>query len=71
MYTKYLPESALDSWSVTNVKTPYLTSPDKISPALLSCASSGLYYEVTTDDDISAALAALFNKAIATARLSQ
>jgi len=71
LYTKYLPESASDSWSVTNVKTPYLTSPDKISPALLSCASSGLYYEVTTDDDISAALAALFNKAIATARLSQ
>jgi len=71
LYTKYLPESASDSWSVTNVKTPYLTPPDKISPALLSCASSGLYYEVTTDDDISAALAALFNKAIATARLSQ
>ena len=44
---------------------------DRISPALLSCASSGLYYEVTTDEDISAALTALFNKAIATARLSQ
>lgn len=71
LYTKYLPESASDSWSVNNVKTPYLTPPDKISPALQTCASSGLYYEVTTDDDISAALAALFNKAIATARLSQ
>jgi len=69
--TKYLPESASDSWSQTNVKTPYLSPTDKISPALIACASPGLFYEVTTDGDISAALAALFQKAVATAHLVQ
>jgi Flp pilus assembly protein TadG len=71
LYTEYLPESASDSWSVTNVKTPYLDPTDKISPALIACASSGLFYKVTTDNDISAALTALFQKAVSTARLTQ
>lgn len=71
LYTEYLPESASDTWSVNNVKTPYLSPTDKISPALTSCASSGLFYKVSTDSDISAALSALFHKAISTARLSK
>lgn len=69
--TQYLPESASDNWSVTNVKTPYLSPTDRVSPALISCASPGLYYQVTTDGDISAALAALFQKAVATAHLTR
>lgn len=78
LYTAYLPESASDSWSQTNVKTPYLTPDDtKIANPLgaatdgSGCASPGLYYRVTTDDDISAALAGLFQKAVATAHLTQ
>jgi hypothetical protein len=71
LYTQYLPSSASDSWSISNVKTPYLTPTDKISPPLISCASPGLYYQVTTDSDISAALTALFQAAVATARLTQ
>ncbi|MGK6319814.1 pilus assembly protein TadG-related protein [Sphingomonas sp. DT-204] len=71
LYTEYLPESASDPWSVTNVKNPYLQPTDKISPPLIQCASPGLYYEVTTNSDISAALAALFQKAVATAHLTQ
>ena len=71
LYTQYLPESASDSWSVTNVKTPYLSPTDRISPAATTCASTGLFYQVTTDSDISAALSALFQKAIATAHLIQ
>jgi len=71
LHTEYLPESASDSWSISNVKTPYLSPTDNISPALISCASPGLYYQVTTDSDISAALAALFQKAVATAHLIQ
>lgn len=71
LYTEYLPSSASDTWSINNVKTPYLSPTDKISPALISCASPGLYYEVTTDSDITAALAALFQKAVATAHLIQ
>ncbi|HWW66076.1 MAG TPA: pilus assembly protein TadG-related protein [Sphingomonadaceae bacterium] len=68
LYTEYLPESLEgNAWSQTNVK-PYL---DKVEPALRSCASPGLLYTVTTDDDISAALAALFRQAVATAHLVQ
>lgn len=68
--TQYLPASASDSWSITNVKTPYLWPTDNITPALTSCASPGLFYQVTTDSDISAALATLFQRAIAAARLT-
>lgn len=66
LYTEYLPESLSDSWSKTNV----LPSLGQVEPALQACASPGLYYKVTTDDDISAALAALFQTAVATARLT-
>ncbi|HEX7782096.1 MAG TPA: pilus assembly protein TadG-related protein [Sphingobium sp.] len=71
LYTEYLYESANDSWSISNVRTPYLAAPEKISPPLINCASPGLYYKVTTNDDISQSLAALFQKAIATAHLTQ
>lgn len=71
LYTEYLPESASDSWSITNVRTPYLDAPEKISPALLSCASPGLFYTVSTNGDISESLAALFRQAIAQPRLLQ
>jgi len=36
-----------------------------------ACASPGLYFQVNTDGDISAAMTTLFQKAVATARLSQ
>jgi hypothetical protein len=43
-----------------------------IGPNLQSCASPGLYFSVTTDQDISAALVNLFKTAVATApRLTQ
>lgn len=71
LYTQYLPESASDSWSKTNVRDPYLVPADKVGQALEKCASAGLYYKVTTDDDISAALATLFQKAVSTARLTK
>jgi len=67
LYTEYLPESLSDSWSKTNV-LPYLY---QVEPALQACASAGLYYKVTTDSDISAALASLFQKAVSTAHLTQ
>ncbi|WP_298673424.1 TadE/TadG family type IV pilus assembly protein [uncultured Sphingomonas sp.] len=70
LYTEYLPDSASDGWSQTNVKAPYLSPTDKISPPLQQCASPGLYTKVTTDSDISTALAQLFQAAVATARLT-
>jgi len=60
-----------DSWSISNVKTPYLSPTDNITPALTACASPGLFYQVTTDGDISSALGLLFQKAVASARLTQ
>jgi Flp pilus assembly protein TadG len=69
IYTEYLKESASDSWSISNVKQPFLDPVDKITPAMLACASPGLFYKATTDSDISAALNALFQKAVATAHI--
>lgn len=83
--TQYLPSSASDNWSITNVRNPFLSPTNKISPALYSCAAGTqisswpppggtnpgvLYYQVTTDGDISAALVSLFNMAVAQARLT-
>lgn len=70
LYTQYLPASASDSWSISNV-LPYLSPTDTLATPLINCASPGLYYQVTTDSDISSALAALFQKAVATAHLTQ
>lgn len=68
LYTEYLPESLTgDWWSEIYIK-PNLY---KIEPALQACASPGLYTKVSTDQDISAAMAALFQNAVATARITQ
>lgn len=66
LYTEYLPGSLSDSWSQNNVG-PYL---NQVEPALQNCATTGLYYKVTTNSDISAALSALFQKAVSTAHLT-
>ena len=72
LYTEYLPDSAdEDGWSTPNVKTPYLYPTDLISPALTACASPGLFYKVTTDDDIAAALKKLFLSTISSAHVTQ
>jgi hypothetical protein len=44
---------------------------DPMALAAQQCASTGLYYEVTTNGDISSALQTLFLKAVSTARLTQ
>ncbi|WP_312489345.1 TadE/TadG family type IV pilus assembly protein [Sphingomonas sp.] len=68
LYTEYLPASLIgDLWSQNNV-APYLY---KVEPALQACASPGLYTKVSTDQDITAAMAALFQNAVATARITQ
>ncbi|MEH3039194.1 MAG: pilus assembly protein TadG-related protein [Sphingomonas paucimobilis] len=69
--TKYLPESASDEWSIANVRTPLLSPVDKLTPALTACASPGLYHEVTMDDDLSASLSQLFQKAVQTASIDR
>ncbi|MGR6329798.1 pilus assembly protein TadG-related protein [Sphingomonas sp. XXL09] len=68
LYTEYLAQSLdNDSWSQSNVK-PYLY---QVEPALQACASPGLYTKVTSDQDIYTALDALFQSAVATARITR
>jgi Flp pilus assembly protein TadG len=71
LYTTYLtlPSSGdgSDSWTNSNV-TPYIPS---ISPAMQSCASPGLFFEVTPTQGISQAMNALFQKVVSTAHITQ
>jgi Flp pilus assembly protein TadG len=62
LYTTYLPLPTNDWYN--QYIAPFQPN---IGPNLQSCASPGLYYAVTTDQDISAALINLFNTAVATA----
>lgn len=62
LYTQYLPLPT-NSWYNTYI-APFQS---QIAGNMQSCASPGLYTAVTTDGDISAALTALFNTAVATA----
>ena len=71
LYTVYEPLPASgngsNSWYNSYV-APYLSN---IGPNLQSCASPGLYFAVTTDQDITTAMTALFQASVATARLTQ
>ncbi len=66
LYTTYLPLPT-NFWYNTYI-APFQPN---IGTNLQSCASPGLYFQVSTDQDISAALISLFNTAVATAHLSQ
>jgi hypothetical protein len=66
LYTTYLPLPT-NSWYNTHIK-PFQPN---IGTNLQSCASPGLYFEVSTDQDISGALGQLFNIAVATAHLTR
>jgi Flp pilus assembly protein TadG len=66
LYTVYLPLPT-NNWYNTWI-SPFQSS---IATNMQSCASPGLYFSVTTDGDISAAMQQLFLQAVATARLTQ
>jgi Flp pilus assembly protein TadG len=66
LYTTYLPLPT-NAWYNSYV-APFQPN---IGPNLQSCASPGLYFQVTVDQDISAAMIALFNNAVATAHLTK
>jgi Flp pilus assembly protein TadG len=83
LYTQYLPLTASGGWYETQVLPALptglpsgLTAATALSPSdpmalgAQQCASPGLFYEVSTDGDISAALQTLFQEAVETARLS-
>jgi Flp pilus assembly protein TadG len=64
LYTEYLPLPT-NAWYNQWV-APFQ---NQISPNIQSCATPGLFFQITTDGDITAAMAALFQKAITQARL--
>jgi Flp pilus assembly protein TadG len=66
LYTTYLPLPT-NSWYTTYI-APFQP---QIAGNMKSCASPGLFFQVSTDQDITAAMQALFQQAVATARLTQ
>jgi Flp pilus assembly protein TadG len=66
LYTTYLPLPT-NSWYNSYI-APFQAN---IGPNLQSCASPGLYFQVSADQDISAAMIALFNTAVTTAHLTR
>lgn len=66
LYTTYLPLPTND-WYNTWI-SPFA---DKIAPAMKSCASPGLYFEVSPTQGIAEAMNALFLKTVAEARITK
>lgn len=66
LYTEYLPLPT-NAWYNTWI-SPFQSN---IGTQLQACASPGLYFMVQSGGDISAAMTALFQQAVATARLIQ
>ena len=66
LYTEYLPLPT--NWFYNANIAPFQ---ETIAPTMASCASPGLFFQVTTGDDISAALQALFHEAIRSSYLSR
>jgi Flp pilus assembly protein TadG len=66
LYTAYLPLPT-NSW-YNDWIAPFQS---QISPNMESCASPGMFFTVTTDGDITAAMQSLFAQAISTARLTK
>jgi Flp pilus assembly protein TadG len=70
LYTAYLPLPASGVGSNSWYNEWVAPFQSQIGPNMQSCASPGLYFQVTTDGDIAAAMQTLFQQAVATARLS-
>lgn len=66
LYTEYLPLPT-NAW-YNDWVAPFQS---QIGPNMQGCASPGLFFQVTTDGDITTAMQALFQQAVSTARLSQ
>jgi hypothetical protein len=69
LYLTYNPMRS-NSFYNSNV-WPFQNPTDQVATAAQNCASPGLYFEVNTDGDVTAAMTTLFQEAVATARLIQ
>jgi Flp pilus assembly protein TadG len=72
LYTEYLPLPT-NSWYETGSGTFKGIAPFQalIGPNMQACASPGLFFDVQSGGDITSAMNALFQQAVATARLTQ
>jgi hypothetical protein len=66
IYTEYLPLPT-NTW-YNDWIAPFQS---QIGPNMQSCASPGMFFTVTTDGDITAAMQTLFQQAVAAARLTK
>jgi Flp pilus assembly protein TadG len=66
LYTEYLPLPT-NAWYNTYI-APFQPN---IAPTMQACASPGLFFDVVSGGDITSAMTALFQQAVATARLTQ
>jgi hypothetical protein len=69
LYTTYEPMTG-ENWYDTYI-APLQNGADQMATAAQACASPGLFYQVSTNGDVSAALIALFREAVSTAHLTQ
>lgn len=70
LYTTYLMlPSGQNSFFDSNVK-PLLTPTDKVTAAMQSCASPGLFFAVSPSEGISDAMTALFKKVVSVVRIN-
>ena len=67
LYTTYLPLPTNSFW--TSWVKSYTTPTDQVAANMQSCASPGLYFEVNSDQDINAAMLALFEKVVASVKI--
>ena len=67
LYTTYLPLPTNSFWS-SWVK-PFTQPTDQVAVNMQACASPGLYFEVNSDQDINAAMLALFEKVVASVKI--
>ena len=73
LYTEYLPLPT-NGWYENGDGTSFqgiAPFQSQIGPNMQSCASPGLFFDVQSGGDISSAMNALFQQAVATARLTQ
>jgi len=71
LYTVYLPLPKTGVGSNSWYNTWIAPFQSQISSNMQSCATSGLFFSVTTDGDITSAMQTLFQQAVTTARLTQ
>ncbi len=68
LYTTYLPLPTNSFYNTYLAK--YVAAPSQLASAMQTCASPGLYFEVSPSEGISDAMSTLFNKVVSVVRIN-